>query len=1648
MRRFISLISLLTGVALFAPQATGQMTTQQPEDLALTELSTSFSQGAAGAPNGTNENWEGGVGVTGPNEEVYASAWHDGKLYLGGNFTKIGGKPAGYIGVWDGTEWLSLGGGVNGQVFALLVEDGKLYVGGDFSRAGGVDALDIAVYDIASESWSPLGRGIGGIVGSRVRALAHDGEKLYVGGSFIVAGTTVAVNLAAWNGSAWKRVGPGADRTVYALHVDGRDLYAGGEFQLIGDQPLHGIARYSIDQNSWHAMPGITFESTGRVAAITSDDDYVYIGGRFSKALRSTLNNVGRYAKQSGTWDDMEGGVTNQRKGSPQALQNDPDGVGPGVVYALSMRGDDLFVGGDFDNLVSDPRLSPDDASNQPRDMAKWDTRGNSWSMFPRTSAISGDSYASSGLLKSSRNVASIDDLERRLARDDHSTVVQTFSPLADGSLYIGGSFDFAGPAEVIGDVAVDAGAIIPDEEAVFAANICILSQDDTLWSAVGDNRLDGTIQGMVDDGTYIYAVGDFLRAGPVAVNGAARLEKATGKWLPMGSGLTVGSGSLQIDGIETFDGEIFVGGNFTSAGGAAINGIARWNPGTESWSDVDGKSLARVSGLTTDTAYLAVVGDHGLALWDGSTWTDVPETVNGPIYDVAIDGSNFYIGGFFNQVGEVAVRNVALWNRETTNWTNVAGGIPDTVFAIEPWEEYIYFGGNFRHIGSLNIVRFDVGPQRWQRIGNGLIPFSNDYHAVTTLHVGLYGLYVGGHFNGFGKGPTTNKATSIALWDGDDWLTLGSGLSRVVGFGSVTALASDDDRLHVAGAFDFAGLKGAGGYAEWIFPKPDERPADDETGNLALAPSAAAEDPGDVNWDDRFDPAASPPGLDDEVFALVSTPEGDAIYAGGVFTRAVGADITGVALWDGIDWNPLEDGTGEGVDGFVFTLAIDGDNLYVGGQFSKVGGIDANNVAVWNRSSNTWSALGSGVESDGSAQAFVSDMTIMDGDLYVGGTFVRAGGGEARNVALWDGSSWSPLGSGVEGNINALEAHDGKIFAGGTFGTAGGLTTSNLAFWEEDSWNVMGSGVDGVVNDLEVFRGTLIIGGTFNIDGSPVNLAGWNGTTVSRFTHQSENIGEIRSLFVDEDRIYVGGNYEFDPEPSIDAQKFHFGSLTNVGFQFHAETSAYTPGTPLAEGTNGSVNAFARMNDDIIVGGTYRRVGDDLLASSVAGWKITERLWYPLVGAQLTGTISALGLIDDQLYGAGPFEIDTDPINPQNQIARLGASGWQRVEGSIQGRTNMALVDDKSLLLGGRFATGGGVIGVNIMRWNSQDGSYGAITPGSGVASHNDRSSVDAIVVDGDQMYVGGDFGVVDTFATLNVAAYDQTSGIWRALGDGLNRKVWALAAGPDGELYAGGDFTKSGDTDIKGVAHWDGTAWQPLGDGISGAVRALALHDGKVFVGGTFPGVDGVPSDNVIAWNIAEKKWERAGEGLSSELLPGVDVLTVIEGRLFAAGFFRLSGADSVNNIARWSGWNWEKLGSGVDFAVFAMAGNREDIFVAGSFETAGQKPSPYIALWHDPTLSVEEITAPVAGMLSGGPNPFARDLMIRFSVPTPGPVTIEVHDAVGGLIARLFSDEVEPGEHAVRWEPGSDLSSGLYYCRMTTEHGTIVQKIVRQQ
>ncbi|HUC84725.1 MAG TPA: hypothetical protein VL970_05985, partial [Candidatus Acidoferrales bacterium] len=191
----------------------------------------------------------------------------------------------------------------------------------------------------------------------------------------------------------------------------------------------------------------------------------------------------------------------------------------------------------------------------------------------------------------------------------------------------------------------------------------------------------------------------------------------------------------------------------------------------------------------------------------------------------------------------------------------------------------------------------------------------------------------------------------------------------------------------------------------------------------------------------------------------------------------------------------------GSGMNSNVAALAVSGGSVYAGGGFTSAGLTNANYVAQWNGSN--WLTLGSGMNSN------VAALAISGGLLYAGGHFTMAGSNAADCIAQWDGTNWLALGLGISGSplfelapsVNALAVSGSTLYAGGFFSTAGGAPANDLAQWNGSSWSALGSGLSGdvayigeslsvisAVTTLALLDGNLYVGGGFLTAGTNIS--------------------------------------------------------------------------------------------------------------------------------------------------------------------------------------------------------------------------------------------------------------------------------------------------------------------------------------------------------------------------------------------------------------------------------------------------------------------------------------------------------------------------------------------------------------------------------
>jgi hypothetical protein len=652
----------------------------------------------------------------------------------------------------------------------------------------------------------------------------------------------------------------------------------------------------------------------------------------------------------------------------------------------------------------------------------------------------------------------------------------------------------------------------------------------------------------------------------------------------------------------------------------------------------------------------------RSIAKWNGHGWSALGTGLSGPVHALAVSGTNLYVGGVFTNAGGVTARRIARW--DGNSWSALGSGVgaggSDTVRAIAVIGNDVYVGGTFTNAGTVavnGIAKWDGS--NWSALENGVTDQFGVSSTVRALAVSGTDLYVGGQFSNAGS-ITANR---IAKWNGSSWSALGTGVG-----GFVHALAVSGSNLYVGGSFTSAGGSPANRIARW-------------DGN---------------SW------SALGSGVDLSVNALAVS--GADLFVGGDFTMAGGMSANRIARWDGSGWSTL----GQGLPGTpvsVLAVAVLGSDVYVGGNVPNAGVlVGVNNIAKWNGSD--WFALGQGLNEDVFAlagggpyvyaggnftQAGASNITFLarfDGtrwtplgsglfggavqalalsgtNLYVGGVFTNAGGMTARRIARWDGNSWSTLGGGITTDccplpqVLALAVDGTNVYAGGLFTNAGGVSASNIARWNGNSWSALGDGFDDRVTAIAVLGGTVYAGGWFQHSGtnSVSGLAKWNGSSWSQVGEGFVGGSAVYALAANGTNLYVGGYFIIgNTNPAVNIARWNGSAFTPLGAVGFA-----------------NVYSIALIGTNLYIGGDFTNV-NAVAASRLARWDGNN--WSAL-GSGLTReapggrllTVNALAAVGDSVYVGGVFRGVgnkpsfyighwTEPFVPVPLIGSIGLSG------------------------------------------------------------------------------------------------------------------------------------------------------------------------------------------------------------------------------------------------------------------------------------------------------------------------------------------------------------------------------------------------------
>lgn len=406
------------------------------------------------------------------------------------------------------------------------------------------------------------------------------------------------------------------------------------------------------------------------------------------------------------------------------------------------------------------------------------------------------------------------------------------------------------------------------------------------------------------------------------------------------------------------------------------------------------------------------------------------------------------------------------------------------------------------------------------------------------------------------------------------------------------------------------------------------------------------------------------------------------------------------------------------------------------------------------------------------------------------------------------------------------------------------------------------------------------------------------------------------------------------------------------------------------------------------------------LPAAMAAPGSLDSGFTFPSLSPANAGVSIAVPQADGKVLIAGGFTNVGAPI--RNYLARLNADGTldTSFNAQVDGPTApfigaVTVQPDGKILIGGRFATVGGVARTNFARLNAD----GTLDTGFDVAVNDFVRSI-MLEPDG-QIVIGGNFSNVAGTTRQKVARLDSDG----TLDAGFNPNVssfglvYGLALQPDGRILICGNFITVGGVSRTHIARVESTGALDTGfnpnltDPPNPTVYGVAVqNDGDILIGGNFTTIGGTARNYMARLN---------GDGsLDPDYNPNVrpnvgsgfvyTVLLQADGKAVIGGGFETVSGQTRRCVARINTDGTPDAGfivnTNATVSTIALQGDGR-LLVGGSFSTVNSVTTPKLVrvLNGRAIRSLVEEGGITARWLRGGTAPEMRQ--VSFELSTDG-------------------------------------------------------------
>lgn len=621
---------------------------------------------------------------------------------------------------------------ITGKINTVDYADNKIYLGGTFSEINGQHISSFAVLRADSMILLPTRCVISGGI-TRVFTM-YDKVYFYgvTNGASCIIGQNTALGIAALDiqTTALKPYTPrfsyqgGAE--IYGITSNSNKIYFVGSFDYINNVPVNHAAIFdTLTLNASAMNLGFLPSDFGRKVMLLYNSNSIYVGG---------ANYLKKYSIPGNTY------VSNNVNGA---------------VNALYFKSDTLFIGGNFSNIMGQPRSNLAAIKSQNTadsllglNLSVSGGKACVWTLNGRLDKLFIGGSFNSVLGQKRVNFAeySISNQQITNKQLDSDDDIFTISN-SDSKIYLGGAFQYM---KILIKKNLFEYDLLTDEVTEWIPPVIndkvnsIIIRDSILYLA-------GAFTGLIGNGGII-------RSYAAAIN---RTTKSVTAWNP--------EPNDQVFTQYVINNRIYLGGAFTYIGGIVRSKLASFDLGTGQITNLSSNFNGNVYKITSNDNMLYVAGefsdidnksrtgvaryDLGTGSLDGNWRPDVYSNAL-QVYDLYIDSNYVYLAG--GKMGNMSVLSGLLRINKVTGKEDKSvdlKGSQGVSYGFLAIRNYFFWGDGYRTsmtglVGSMYLTnRSIMDATRVNFLYRQTTSSSNDKITVPAFYSSNRDVYIGGAF-------------------------------------------------------------------------------------------------------------------------------------------------------------------------------------------------------------------------------------------------------------------------------------------------------------------------------------------------------------------------------------------------------------------------------------------------------------------------------------------------------------------------------------------------------------------------------------------------------------------------------------------------------------------------------------------------------------------------------------------------------------------------------------------------------------------------------------------------------------------------------------------------------------------------------------